>query len=587
LSIGAGDLETELARNARKYALLNSSAHDGRANVSSVIGRMLAERPDLKNQAKLINKIAAVEVRNVNSLSLDEQKVQLQSEFPGVAEEEIARKKSASTKDSERKFDLPELRQAVPGEVVTRFPPEPNGFMHIGHAKAAIIGSEYSKKYNGKFILRFDDTNPAAERKEYYTAFLEAFDWLRIKPDQIRNSSDDMEKFYELARDLIFRECAYVCSCSQEEMRKNRGLGIECSHRKNLTVRNLELWKLMVGGEMSKSGAVLRFKGDMQSANTTMRDPVLFRIVDEPHPIQGTKYSTWPTYDFDGPVEDSLDGVTHAMRSKEYELRDELYLTILSALEMRQPEIIEFSRLSLQNTTVSKRSLKKLIEEGLVEGWDDPRLPTIFGLRRRGFLPQTLREFILQMGVSKVESEPTWDLLESINRKLLDPISKRYFFVPNPVPLEIKGLPDVEVTLNFHPEKDYGRRRIKTKGRFMIPSEDSEKLHTGSKFRLIEAYDVEVQEVNPNRIVGRQDSGSESAKLPKIQWVSSEENVEFKVVETGPLLLNGNFNPDSLKETKGLAEASTDSLTVGDIVQFVRFGFCRVDRGRIAILAHK
>ena len=375
----------------------------------------------------------------INGMTIAEQKAVLERDFPGEIEKTIARKKEISKNDSEKKFTLPDLPNAQIGNVVTRFPPEPNGYMHIGHTKAAIIGSEYAKKYQGKFIVRFDDTNPAAEKKEFYGAFLESLEWMEIKADLIRNASDDMPKFYEIARAMIEKYAAYVCSCTQEKMRQNRMSGLNCEHRSQTANQNISLWELMITEKTEAKHSTLRFVGDMQSLNTTMRDPVLFRVVEHPHPLKGSSFRVWPTYDFDGPVEDSLDGVTHAMRSKEYELRDELSYAILDSVDLRKPKIIEFSRLRLQNTTLSKRNLRKLIDEGKVNGWDDPRLPTISGLKRRGILPGAIREFVLSMGVSKVESQPTWDLLESINRKLLNPIARRFFFVENPVALGSTG----------------------------------------------------------------------------------------------------------------------------------------------------
>ena len=244
--------------------------------------------------------LALDQVSSVNLLDIEAQNRTFREEFPGELEEYFARKKQLSKTDSEKVLGLPELSDAIQGAVVTRFPPEPNGFMHIGHAKAAIIGFEYAKKYDGKFLIRFDDTNPAAEKKEYYDAFLESLKWLKIEADEVRNASDDMPTFYNLAERLIENSNAYICSCTQEEMKKNRGLGMTCSHRSQTKEQNISVWREMVSGVTERGIATLRFIGDMQSLNTTMRDPVLFRIVDSPHPLKGVQYHVWPTYDFDG-----------------------------------------------------------------------------------------------------------------------------------------------------------------------------------------------------------------------------------------------------------------------------------------------
>ncbi len=488
--------DEELSQIARKFAYLNALEYSGKVNPNAVIGRILSEYSELRKKSNRVRSIVQSVTSSVNELSPSEQKSRLESEFPGELETSISRKKEISKADAIKKPELPDLPDAVPGSVVTRFPPEPNGYMHIGHAKAALLGVEYAKKYGGKFMVRFDDTNPAAEKKEYYGAFIESLDWLGIKPDQVKNASDDMAKFYEIAGQMIQKFAAYVCSCSQQKMRELRGAGLPCEHRSQSAQENLDLWNSMLSGSTAAKQSVLRFVGDMVSLNTAIRDPVLFRIVEQPHPLRGTMFRVWPTYDFDGPIEDSLDGITHAMRSKEYELRDELYYTILDSASLRKPRIIEFSRLALKNTTVSKRSLRKLIEEGHVQGWDDPRLPTIAGLRRRGILPQAIRDFILSMGISKVESLPTWDLLESINRKLLDPIAKRFFFAGDPMLVEVDEHPRMEVTLRFHPDADFGSRQIETQGSFLISGSDALQLKIGSKFRFIEAYNCEVQSLD-------------------------------------------------------------------------------------------
>jgi glutamyl-tRNA synthetase len=579
--------DQEIAQLARKFAYLNALEHSGKANPNALIGRILAEHSELRGESARVKTIVQNVAATVNQMPLSQQKVELENEFPGELQSSLNRKKEISKADASKKAELPDLPDAAIGKVSTRFPPEPNGFMHIGHAKAALLGFEYAKKYRGKFMVRYDDTNPAAEKREYYGAFIKSLGWLRIQPDQVKNASDDMTKFYDIAEQMIQKFRAYVCSCSQEKMRELRAAGMPCEHRSQSVTENTTRWESMLSGNTTAKQAVLRFVGDMESLNTTMRDPVLFRVVEHPHPLLGTRFRVWPTYDFDGPVEDSLDGITHAMRSKEYELRDELYYAILDSVDLRKPRIIEFSRLALKNTTVSKRSLRKLIEEGKVQGWDDPRLPTIAGLKRRGILPETIKEFILSMGISKVESLPTWDLLESINRKLLDPIAGRFFFVSDPVSVEVEDHPQMQVTLRFHPDADLGSRLIQTEGSFLISGADAVSLKIGSKFRLIEAYNCEILGMEGGKILARRVSEVTGEKIPKLQWVIPESSMPFTLMVLGPLLMNEEYNPDSLKMNDGKIESSADSLKPGEIFQLVRTGFCRLDSTRTAILAHK
>lgn len=575
-----------VSRLAVKFALFNAVAHSGKADVASVVGRILAENVNLRKEAQMVKGVVSAAVQEINLLDIDLQRRRLQDEFPGEFEMHITRKKTASEAESEKKPELPDLEDVVLGQFVSRFPPEPNGYMHIGHAKAAIIGYEYARKYSGKFIIRFDDTNPTAEKKEYYDAFLDSLKWLGIEADRVKNASDDLPIFYELATKLLRDLRGYVCICSQDEMRVKRGSGEICSHRRHSASENLTLWDEMISGSRRKGSMTLRLIGNMNSLNTTMRDPVLFRIVEDPHPLQGLRYHAWPTYDFDGAVEDSLDGITHAFRSKEYELRDESYFAILDALELRKPRVVEFSRLSLQNTTVSKRSLRKLIEEGRVSGWDDPRLPTIAGLRRRGFLPEAIREFVLSMGVSKVESRPTWDLLESINRKILDPIAKRFFFVAEPVQLEVMNAPEKIASIPYHPERDMGRRETRTYGRFLISKEDAESFHLGSKIRLMDAYNVVIRSTG-NLIKAEYVGEENTTGIRKIQWVAPDDSRVFSVIVTGPLLKEEEYNPESLRRLTGVIESNVSSLKAGESFQLVRFGFCRLDSDEVAILTHK
>ncbi|MCS7116429.1 MAG: glutamate--tRNA ligase [Nitrososphaerales archaeon] len=561
----------------RKHALLNAYKHEGKADTSAVISKVLGEDPQLKQMVKTLIELVKEVVAEVNRMSVEEQFNILNSEYPELL-----------LKETRVKFEgriLPPLPQAKKGEVVTRFPPEPNGYPHIGHAKAAIIDETYARMYDGKFILRFDDTNPAKEKLEYYDAILDGLKWLGIKPDIIKNTSDDIELFYEYAERLIKAGHCYVCTCEPIVIKRNRAEGRECACRERAIEKNLELWNRMFS-TFKQNEAILRLKVDMKHVNTALRDPTLFRIVEAEHPLKKDRYRVWPTYDFAVAIEDSLDGVTHAMRTKEYELRDELYYLLLRLLNLRQPLLIEFSRLELEGTPVAKRFLKPLVDNRLVSGWDDPRMPTLVGLRRRGILPEAIREFILSLGVSKVESKPSWDILESFNRKLLDPIAKRYFFVPNPVMLEVQDAPHLKVRLKHHPNLDLGYREIEAKDHFYISRDDLKNLKVGDRVRLMDLYNVKLIEKGEDSVIGSF-AGSEIIEgIPKVQWVT-ERYIEFTVLIPGPLYIGDRFNEESLKVERGFAEEACSGLKVGEMIQFVRFGFCRIDAPSIAILTHK
>lgn len=564
----------ELLREvAKKHATLNAYRHGGKAVSSAVIGKVVAEMPSTRKDMKLVIEVVKEVVDEVNRLGLEWQRSYLERTHPEL----LKREKAVEEKR------LPPLPKAEVGKVVTRFPPEPNGHLHIGHAKAVIINQEYAKMYDGKLILRFDDTNPAKEMLEYYKAIREELEWLGVKPDLVKNASDDIEFLYSCAERLIRKGLAYVCTCSVDKVRRGRALGIGCPCRSRSVKENIELWGRMLK-EFGENEAVLRLKGDMKARNTVLRDPALFRVVLKPHPLKGDRYRAWPTYDFSAPIEDSLDGVTHAMRSKEYELRDELYYAILDALNLRKPMLIEFSRLSIKGTPLSKRRIKPLVDSGKVWGWDDPRLGTILGLRRRGITPEAIRRFVIEMGVSKVESEPTWDLLFSMNRKLIDPKSKRLHFTPDPVRVRVEGAGERIARLRYHPETDLGFRELRVRDVIYIPKSDAERLKAGDGFRLIGLYNVRVDEVNGE--IRARYLGEEPTDLPKIQWVS-EDHVLFKVLVPKVLFKGGEFNEDSLEVVRGFAERTVEGLEVGEVFQFVRFGFCRLDDKGVAVFAHR
>jgi glutamyl-tRNA synthetase len=532
--------------------------------VDSVLGKLIAEKPSLKECTPEVIPVVESIVKGVNELGLVNQKRELKKLAPKLLRKPKQKKVVA----------FPELAQAKEGEVVTRFPPEPNGYLHIGHAKAAIIGYEYAKRYKGKFILRFDDTNPEKEG-EYYQVQKEDLKWLGIEWDKEYCTSNRLEKHHQLAEKLIKEGNAYVCTCSPEEIKSNRFNKKPCKCRRNSVEENLAKWDELF--YLPEGKAVLRLKGNLESPNTAMRDPTLFRLVDAPHPLQGKKFRCWPTYDFAGAVEDSLAGVTHAFRTKEYELRDEVYFYLLDKLHLRKPLLIEFSRLSLEGMPVSKRLIKALINEGKVAGWDDPRLPTLRGLRRRGIQPRTIYQFVLSQGISKVESAITFDQIEAINRKILDPITRRLYFIPNPIRLIVHGTSPKEIKLKFHPQFDLGERSLKVGRVFYISEQDTCQLRKGEKIRLKGLYNIEIKRIAKEGIWGNYLSEKLLPGLKRIQWVP-EDYTRLEVLQPKEIFINNKYNDDSLKTITGYAEKEIEKIATNEIVQFERFGFCRIER---------
>jgi glutamyl-tRNA synthetase len=549
---------------AEKAALLNATKHDGKAELGAVIGRVLAEVPELRSDAGPVAKEAAAVLKKVNALSPQEQERLLKEKYPEAETHE----------PKQGRVGLPPLPNAVKGKTGFRLPPEPSGFMTVGHAMAFTINYLYKVEYDGELWLRFEDTNPRKVLPQYYDSFRKGISWLGIECDREKNVSDDMELIYENGRKLIDQGDAYACSCDEAKVKRLRFEGTPCEHRENSPESNIRTWEEMLAKKHKEGSFVIRFRGDMKSPNYSLRDTNLFRIISYPHPLTGTKYSLWPTYDLANAVEDEVCGITHVLRSSEF--RNELQQLIRDALKFRHLEVIQFSRFNFKGAPVAKRLLRPLVEKKLVSGWDDPRMPTVEGLRRRGILPQTIREFTQQVGYTKTEHEYDWSMLLSLNRKLLDPVSRRMFFVPDPVLLKVEGAPKRRAVLPFHPQNDLGERTIQTEGEFYLASGDIGQMKKGSSFRLMDLYNVEVttEGTKPKaRYVG--DEVIPNSR--KFQWVTPSHS-KVSVIVPGLLFLEGDeFNKASLVEVSGFVEEAAKSVKVGDIVQFPRFGFARLD----------
>ena len=547
-----------------RAALLNATQHDGKAEPGAVIGRVLAENPALRSNPSVVSKEAAAVVKRVNAMSLQAQQRLLAERFPDA---EVPHER-------EGRVGLPPLPNAIKGKTAFRLPPEPSGYMTVGHAMAFTINFLYKQQYDGELWLRFEDTNPRKVAPQYYESFRRGIEWLSITCDHEKNVSDDMDLIYDYGRRLLTQGDAYACSCDEAKVKRLRFEGTPCEHRDNPVETSLRIWGEMLNNRHKEGSYVVRFKGDMKSPNYSLRDTNLFRIINHPHPLTGTKYTVWPTYDLANAVEDEQGGITHVLRSSEF--RNELQQLIRDALKFRHLEVIQFSRFNFKGAPVAKRLLRPLVEKNLVTGWDDPRMPTVEGLKRRGIVPQAIREFTLQVGYTKTEHEYDWSILLSLNRKLLDPISRRLFFVPRPVKLTVDGAPRRDASIPFHPQRDLGSRTISTSGEFYVPSNDLRELKKGSVFRLMDLYNVELESAGANpsaRYAG-------DALLPetkKLQWVTAAHS-EVKVTVPGVLFLEGGvFNKNSLEETPGFVEEVASSLKPGEIVQFPRFGFCRLD----------
>jgi len=540
----------------KKYALQNAIRYKGKANPGAVIGKVLAENPELREKVKEVNKEIANIVKDINKLSLEKQEKILQE----LAPELLEKREEAKEKDI---FEFIGIREGQ--KVVTAFPPEPSKYPHIGHAKAIIVNYELAKRYNGTFYLRFEDTNPELADEEFYKIHMDNYEWLGIKPDKVDYASDFMEEFYKYAEKMIKEHHAYICSCPQETIKENRKNGVECEHRYQQPNKNFELWQQMFKARAGKY--VLRLKGHMQSPNTTLRDPVIFRIIDEPHARKKKKYRLWPTYDFESAIMDGIEGITHRLRSKEFELRNELQRLLQTLAGFPETSIYEFARFNLEGVESSGRIIREKVQKKQLIGWDDPSLTTLVALRRRGFLPEAIKEFVLSTGLTKTESVLTWDDLIVHNRRMLDSKCSRYFFVEAPKEIKIGNAPERTAELKLHPEhSNRGLRKLKTKDKFYVTEKDFREFKDGKLIRLMDCLNFSKK---------KNDFVFDSLEYEKYKK-SGDKIIHWLPVQKDLAKVEVLMPNKEIK--KGLAEPLVKNLKIGDVVQFTRFGFCRLDK---------
>lgn len=503
--------------------------------------------------------------------------------------------------------------------IITRFPPEPNGYLHIGHAKSICLNFGLAKEFNGNVNLRFDDTNPVKEDVEYVNSIKEDVQWLGFDWNNLYFASNYFEEMYERAVLLIKKGKAYVCDLNPEQMKEYRGSltepGKESPYRNRSIEENLELFEKMKNGEFGDGEKVLRAKIDMSSPNINLRDPAIYRISHSHHHNTGDKWCIYPMYAFAHPLEDAIEGITHSLCSLEFEDQRPLYDWVVAECEMPEvPRQIEFARLNLTNTVMSKRKLKQLVDEGVTDGWDDPRMPTIAGLRRRGYTPEAIRNFCNEIGVAKADSTVDSQMLDYFVREDLQPKAPLAMGVLKPLKLVITNYPEGQVEMleieNNAKDETKGKRLVPFSREIYIEQEDFMiepvkkyfRLFPGNEVRLKGAYFVKCNDFvtdengNVTEIHCTYDpetksgSGFTGRKVKAtIHWVDANNAVpcEFRLFE--PLILDDapenegkhfleQINPSSLEIVQGFAEKTAiENAKPQDKFQFVRHGFFNVD----------
>ena len=503
--------------------------------------------------------------------------------------------------------------------ICTRFPPEPNGYLHIGHAKSILLNYGLSQEYNGKFNLRFDDTNPTKEKIEFVESIQADVKWLGADwEDRLFFASNYFDQMYEAAIKLIKKGKAFVCDLTAEQIREYRGTltepGKNSPYRDRSVEENLDLFERMKNGEFEDGTKVLRAKIDMASSNINMRDPVIYRVAHMTHHNTGDKWCIYPMYDFAHPIEDAIEGVTHSICTLEFEDHRPLYDWVVRELEYQYPpKQIEFAKLYLTNVVTGKRYIKRLVEEGIVDGWDDPRLVSIAALRRRGFTPESIKMFVELCGVSKANSSVDYAMLEYCIREDLKLKRSRVMAILDPVKLIIDNYPEgqieeLEAPNNMENETlgtrkvPFGKELYIEKEDFMVePPKKYKRLYPGNEVRLMNAYFVTCvgydtdEDGNVTAVHCTYDPASKGGNSPDgrkvkgtIHWVSAQDNVQAEVrlyeniidEEKGVYNEDGslNLNPNSLTVLKNCyVEKSLKDAKAYDSFQFVRNGFFCVD----------
>ncbi|XP_026702305.1 bifunctional glutamate/proline--tRNA ligase isoform X4 [Athene cunicularia] len=505
---------------------------------------------------------------------------------------------------TEKKADVGkfvELPGAEMGKVIVRFPPEASGYLHIGHAKAALLNQHYQVNFKGKLIMRFDDTNPEKEKEDFEKVILEDVAMLHIKPDQFTYTSDHFETIMKYAEKLIQEGKAYVDDTPAEQMKAEREQRMESKHRNNCVNKNLQMWEEMKKGTEYGQTCCLRAKIDMSSNNGCMRDPTLYRCKNQPHPRTGSTYKVYPTYDFACPIVDSIEGVTHALRTTEYHDRDEQFYWIIEALGIRKPYIWEYSRLNLNNTVLSKRKLTWFVNEGLVDGWDDPRFPTVRGVLRRGMTVEGLKQFIAAQGSSRSVVNMEWDKIWSFNKKVIDPVAPRYTALLKDavVPVNIPEAQEEMKEVAKHPKNaDVGLKPVWYGSRVLIEGADAETLTEGEVVTFINWGNIIITKLNRNsngKIVSIDAKlnleNKDFKKTTKITWLAETPCapliptvcVNYEHLITKPVLgkdedFKQYINQNSKQEELMLGDPCLRELKKGDIIQLQRRGFFICDQ---------
>ncbi len=538
-----------------KLVLRNSVLHSGRADTNAVFSSLVHVKPDSKKDIKSTLLRIEQAIEEVNKMPLSEQKEKLIELDPTALE-----RKEAEHKD----LILPNVK----GQVIVRYAPNPNAGMHIGNARAALLNDYFVKKYNGTFILRYDDTDPKHEnkkpRKEAYKQVREDLAWLGVKIHKEAYASKRLDRYYELFGQLLKKGKAYICTCEAEEWRELKKQGISCSCRMQSIYENNRKWQMMLFGDYSEGQAVARIKTDIKYKDPAQRDWGAFRIINKPnHPITKDKYLVWPMLDFASAVDDYDFKVTHILRGQELKISELRQKWLYNYMNWTYPIVLTYGNLGFESGgKYSKSKMMEGIKNGEYEGWDDPRLPMIVSYKRRGFQPEAIRKVILDIGITGGKITLEESVLAAANKELIDSISKRYHFIKKPVKITFKEAVTREITLPNHPTNEKLGKRIQTIKEYVYI--DGEDIKHFSKDRIVRLIGVGNYKLKNRQLILTKNQ-EVSHKLQKVHWLSRKNTKCQILMPTGEMLT-------------GFAEEGIGNEKIGTTFQFIRFGYVRLDK---------
>jgi glutamyl-tRNA synthetase len=557
----------EIRELIEKYALQNAVKYEATPNAGAVMGKLMGEHPELRSRAKEISPEVKAVLSEVAAMNPDEWRSRLEKIAPELVAQLSEHKEPAK--------GLPSLEGAE-GGVVMRFAPNPNGPPTLGSARGIIINAEYVKKYGGKFLIRFDDTDPVKKRPmpEAYGWYLEDCAWLGAVPDEVIIASERLPLYYEVAEELIRRGGAYVCQCAKEVFKEYKDKAIPCPHRDQTRHTNMDLWKMMLCGDLQEGQAVLRVKTDMYHKDPAIRDWPAARIVTASHPHVGDKYRVWPLLDFESAIEDHILGTTHILRGKDLADSESRQKYLYSHMGWTYPRVVHWGRIKIhQFGSFSTSKLKAAIATGQYTGWDDPRVPTVRAMRCRGIQSEALRKFMIELGVGETDISISMDTIYAESRKLIDSQANRYFFVWDPIELEIDGDVPKIAKAPLHPTIDRGFREIPAGNKVFVCRSDLEALMPGGLLRLKDFCTVRLMSKEPAK-----------AKLAYVDPDQAKKD-RFRIIHWAPrdALPVKVMKPDGIDE--GVGEAGI-ARELGKVVQFERYGFVRINRLGEPIVAY-